>query len=265
MDPFRDDPEFLARFRAGHASALDRVYRHFSRPLRSFVLRGFAFQSEGRPMYFAGALQESDVEDIIQETFRRAFGERARQTYDGVRPYKNYLFTIARNAVITDVTVRSRQVPVGEALMQDAPTEDPSPLQAWILSQRAALDPVDTPRCEERLENLEVYGLVVSFLESLGEEEQAFFRVRFLGQQSQEASARRMGWNRARVRKLEAQLRRDFLAHARGSGYLEMRPEAHVIRRVEDREAHASTWARARDVWREGSAEAPNELIFEAA
>jgi RNA polymerase sigma-70 factor (ECF subfamily) len=209
--------------------------------------------------------QDSDVEDVIQETFRRAFGARARAAYDGVRPYKNYLFTIARNAVITDLTVRSRQVPVGEALMRDAPSDELSPLQSWVLSQRCTFDPDDTPACEERVENLEIYGLVAGFLESLDDEMKKFFRVRFLTQLSQEGTAREMGWNRARVRKLEARLRRAFLAHASGSGYLEMKPEALKVRRVADPEHHASTFARARDLWRAGRAEAPCELIFEAA
>ncbi|MEO1227620.1 MAG: sigma-70 family RNA polymerase sigma factor [Myxococcota bacterium] len=265
MDPFQNDSKFLARFRAGEAAALDRVYRLYYRPLRSFILRGFAFQSEGRQLYFGGMVQDSDVEDVIQETFRRAFGVRARETYDGVRPYKNYLFTIARNAVITDLTVRSRQIPVGEALMRDAPSDELSPLQSWVLSQRCTFDPDDTPVCEERLENLEIYGLLAAFMESLDDESRVFFETRFIGQLSQENTAREMGWNRARVRKLEARLRKAFLTHASGSGYLEMRAEARKVRRVEDPDQHEETLARSRALWREGRAEAAHELIFEAA
>lgn len=263
MDPFRDDPEFLARFRDGQPAALDRVYRLYYRPLRSFILRGFGFQSEGRHLYFAGAMQDSDVEDVIQETFRRAFGDRARAAFDGVRPYKNYLFTIARNAVITDVTHRSRQIPVGEALMRDAPGDDLSPLQAWVFARQNLPEPDATPLSEERIEGLEVAGLIIGFLEGLDEESAQFFRVRFLGQLSQENTARAMGWNRARVRKEEARLRRDFLAHASGSGYMESRVEARMVRRVEG--ALESTFARARDLWRSGRADAAHELIFEAA
>ena len=171
-----------------------------------------AFRSEGRQLYFAGLSDEHDLDDIIQETFRRAFGIKARQAYDGIRPYKNYLFTIARNAVITDLTTRRRQIPVGEALMRDAPSDDLSPLESWVLSQRAVQsENGDGQDAQQKVENLEIYGLIMGFLEALTREEEKFFRFRFLAQCSQENTAQRMGWNRARVRKLEARLRRSFL------------------------------------------------------
>src|SRR6185503_11222576 len=161
VDQFKKNPKFLADFRNGRADALDRVYRIFRRPLRNFVLRGFAFKSEGRQLYFQGLWEEHDLEDIVQETFRRAFGVKARASYDGIRPYKNYLFTIARNAVITDLSVRRRQIPVGEALMRDAPSDDLSPLESWVLAQRAVISEDAGAACDERVENLEVYGLIM--------------------------------------------------------------------------------------------------------
>lgn len=260
-DPFKGNPRFLAAFRAGCPTALDNVYRTFERPLKNFVLRGFAFKSEGRQLYFGGLHSEHDLEDIVQETFRRAFGERARQSFDGIRPYKNYLFTIARNAVITDMSSRRRQIPVGEALMRDAPSEDLSPLESWVLSQRAALGEDGDLDSHERIEGLEIYGLLMGFIESLDGEAARFFRFRFLAQCSQEKTARRMGWNRARVRKLEARLRRDFLCHASGSGYLEMREEANVVRRVDDRDGQQAVFARARAIYRERGALEENELF----
>lgn len=265
MDPFQNDAEFLEAFRAGDETALAAVYRAFERPLKNFVLRGFAFKSDGRQLYFGGLQHRPDVEDIVQETFRRAFGERARQSYDGIRPYKNYLFTIARNAVITDMTSRRRQIPVGEALMRDAPSDDLSPLESWVLSQRSALADGPCEDSQDAMEHLEVYGLMMGFVEALAAEERRFFRLRFLAQCSQENTARRMGWNRARVRKLEARLRRAFLSHARGSGYLETREETRKIRRVEDPAQHAQTLARARAIYRSRRAVQDNEILSEAA
>jgi RNA polymerase sigma factor (sigma-70 family) len=265
LDPFKKSPGFLDDFRAGRAEALERVYRAFARPLRNFVSRGFAFKSDGKQLYYQGMWAEHDLEDIVQETFRRAFGVKARAAYDGIRPYKNYLFTIARNAVITDLSVRRRQIPVGEALMRDAPSDDLSPLESWVLAQRSLLAEEPPVSSEERVENLEVYGLIASFVEALGRDEDAFFQLRFLGQCSQEITAKKLGWNRARVRKVEARLRRAFLAHIKDTGYLESRNDSRLVRRVADATAHHATFARARAIYRERRAELPNEFLNEAA
>lgn len=265
MDPFRLDDTLIEAYRAGDPRALERVYRAFRQPLRSFVLRGFSFKSGARDLHFRGLSSEQDLEDIVQETFRRAFGERARRAYDGVRPFKNYLFTIARNAVINDLMHKSRQIPVGEALMRDAPSEDLSPLEAWVRAHRAELESDDPAGAEAQVENLEVYALVTAFLEALSAEEAHFFSLRFLGHLSQEHTARRLGWNRARVRKLEAKLRRAFLCHVRGTGYLDRRSEARMVRRAEDPRAARATFDRARVIWRSRRAEQSNEFLVEAA
>ncbi|MGF1509460.1 MAG: RNA polymerase sigma factor [Myxococcota bacterium] len=264
MDPFLRQPKFLEDFRAGRSHALDKVYRTYKKPLRHFIVRGFTFKSEGRPMYFAGAYSEADIEDVIHETFRRAFGERARRTYDGIRPYKNYLFTIARNAVITDLTAKQRQVPVGEALMRDASGDDMTPLEQWVRSRQLG-DEASSCDCDELVENLEIYGLLMGFLEHLNEEEQRFFRLRFLATCSQERTAQEMGWNRARVRKVEDRLRKRFLTHARGSGYLEHRAEGRRVRRVEDPASHSKVFERSRQLWREGRVSDRVEFLLEAA
>ncbi len=265
LDPFHKNPEFLEAFRAGDNVALAAVYRAYEKPLRNFILRGFAFKSEGRQLFFGGMYDANDVEDILQETFRRAFGARARQTYDGIRPYKNYLFTIARNAVITDQAARRRQIPVGEALMRDAPSDDLTPLESWVVSQRAALQEGADLTSHERVENLEIYGLLMGFMEELSDEEQRFFELRFLGQCSQEITAQKMGWNRARVRKAEARLRRAFLCHASGSGYLESRSESRKVRRIQDPAQYRRTVARSRAIWRQRRVEQNNEFLVEAA
>lgn len=265
LDPFLNDPEFLDAFREGKAAALDRVYRIYKRPLRNFILRGFAFRSEGRQMYFSGLYSEADLEDILHETFRRAFGERARQAYDGVRPYKNYLFTIARNAVITDLTLRQRHVPVGEALTRDAPHEEMSALESWVRSRRATLEKEHSLDSDERVESLEIYALLSGFIEHLDAEEAELFQVRFLEMCSQERTAQLLGWNRAKVRKLEARLRKAFLTHARGSGYLEQRSEGRKVRRAEDPGLHDQMQARTRQIWRECRTDVSTDLILEAA
>ena len=264
MDPFQKDPSFLERFRAGRAEALERVYRYYHGPLRGFVRGGFAFRSNGRNLHFRGDCQHADVEDVIQETFRRAFGTQARARYDGIRPYKNYLFTVARNALMTELTLQKRMIPVGEALTNDGTHDDITPLEAWIWAhqQHQSESLSDLERC---LESLEICGLVVAFLETLDSEQRLFFETRFLGRMSQEQTADVMGWNRARVRKIEAQLRRAFVTRTAHSGYLETRAEAKRVRRQDNLELHERTVARSRDFWRSAKASPLADMIFEAA
>jgi RNA polymerase sigma factor (sigma-70 family) len=265
VDPFKEDPDLLEGFRKGVPSALDRVYRAFAKPLRNFVVRGFSFKSGSRDLYFRGAWPDSDLDDIVQETFRRAFGERARQSFDGIRPYKNYLFTIARNAVINDLTARNRQIPVGDALLGDGYKEDMTPLEAWIQAHRCQLDPNEGCSSHDQLENLEVYGLVEAFIASLDSSAARFFQLRFLAHLSQEKTAKKMDWNRAKVRKLEAKLRTAFLSHLQGTGYLANRPELNKIRRKSNCGDPEALLDASRQIYLDGHAELCNEFLRDAA
>src|SRR5687767_6554292 len=93
----------LERFRLGDRAALEEVYRHYAPQLALFLARGFTFHSQGRELYFRGFKEPFDLDNAIQETFTRAFSHDARQSYDGLNPYKNYVFAIARNWVVSEL------------------------------------------------------------------------------------------------------------------------------------------------------------------
>ena len=264
-DIFRDNPELLKAFRNGESKALTEVYRFYERPLRHFVLRGFSFKSGSRDLYFRGAWSESDLDDVVQETFRRAFGERARQSFDGVRPYKNYLFTIARNAVINDITAKNRQIPVGDAIFSDGYNENMTPLEAWVRAHSLSLEQESTPVSEVQMENLEIYSLVTTFADSLNEDTKVFFNYRFLAHLSQEKTAKKLGWNRARVRKLEARIRSQIIYFFKETGYLPHRSEFHRVHRKSDMPDTDSLLTQARIVYKRRSSNANNDILREAA
>ena len=50
--------------------------------------------------------------------------------------------------------------------MRDAPSDDLSPLESWVVSQRAAMTELSDD-AEEQVENLEIYGLIMGFVEAL--------------------------------------------------------------------------------------------------
>ncbi|MBK8013640.1 MAG: sigma-70 family RNA polymerase sigma factor [Deltaproteobacteria bacterium] len=218
MDPFKA-VGFLDAYRRGESEALASVYRYFSLPLRRFLIRGFLFRSEGRSLHFRGVMTAPDLDDVVQETFRRAFGTKARQAFDGQRPFRNYLFTIARNIVVTQAELCRRQVLIGDAVSLESGTYRSSAASVSASATRAALG-VDLDAAQA-LEQREFLNLLRSFLRTLSSSEQDFFMTRFLDALSQEATARHLGCNRARVRKVETRLRTSFLRHMNGTGYFE--------------------------------------------
>ena len=80
----------------------------------------------------AEAPGREDVADLVQETFARAFGERARLGFDGIREFGPYLGTIARNLLVDWARRRGREVP--SELAPDvlaSPARDESSDEAW--------------------------------------------------------------------------------------------------------------------------------------
>ena len=80
-----EEPEklWLAEYRAGNTSALDKLVEHYRRPLYAFILR----MTEGR----------DDAEEIFQEVWFRAI--RHLDSYRQ-KNFLGWLFRIAHNLVI---------------------------------------------------------------------------------------------------------------------------------------------------------------------
>lgn len=71
----------MARLADGETTALNQLIQRWQRPLRSFVLRS--------------VLNESDADDILQETFLRVYRHRRRFRPDS--RFSTWLFAIALN------------------------------------------------------------------------------------------------------------------------------------------------------------------------
>jgi RNA polymerase sigma-70 factor (ECF subfamily) len=99
-DPLRDDPFLLARFRRADPAALAEVYRLYSAHIARRLAHGFSFDSDGRRLHFRGFHLAFELDDMLQETFIRAFSDSARSGYDGARPFSTYLLAIAKNLLI---------------------------------------------------------------------------------------------------------------------------------------------------------------------
>lgn len=207
-----EDRKLLAAYRAGETWAFEILYRSLSEPVRRFLAGGFTFVSRGRTCRYRGGVPGIDAESILQETFARAFAPSTREHYDGERPFKNYLFSIAKNLVLRELARRERVLPLE---LGDEGTEH--------LRRRRA-DSVPTLSSEERdpetfLADGELKVVTKQFVAKLDAEGRAFFLYRFVRGLTQEATADAMKITRARVKLVEKEQRRAFLALLRENGY----------------------------------------------
>lgn len=173
------------------------VYRQhvpsLHRLLRAAAFRGPLFSSLRAP---------SELENTLLEVFARAFEPRAREAYDGVRPYEAFLMGIARNVLLENA--RRREDSVGADLTE-------------VVDTALADDLTDV---QSLLEDREVTKLLETFRRDLNGENAQLYELRFVEGLSQEQAAERMGQTRIQLRRREHKLRTSLLAWLKQHGYL---------------------------------------------
>ncbi len=204
------DEKLLSAYRAGETAAYEVLYRHYAEPVRRFLCGGFTFISQGRTCRFRGTAAGLDLEAIIQETFARAFAPSTRANYDGERPFKNYLFSIAKNLVLREFQRRDRVLNVEH-------TEEATDALAQRGVELGFTPQGKSP--ERAVADSELSKVTQGFIAGLTAEETAFFSSRFAQGLTQEATAKEMDCTRARVKLLEKSIRRRFLERLREHGY----------------------------------------------
>lgn len=181
------DRELLAGFRAGKRDVLARVYHALVDDVFKLVALGFV-TANGT---IRGEREPDEQRAIIQEVFVKAFGQRARLGYDGVRPFRPYLLTIARNVMIDRARARSNDQGRASDVDVDAIIAADSPLPRDV---------------EESAEQLRLRARAAAYLETLDADLQKFVALRFDQERSQEDVAAQLGITRRRVRTLEARV-----------------------------------------------------------
>lgn len=195
------DRALLDAFRRGERAALTTVFRAYLDDVARTIRAGVVVQVEGQRVRVGQQLPEHEVEGLIQETFLRAFSDKARSSYDGLRPYGAYLATIARNLVI-DLERKRRRSPM------DAVGD----VESQVVDESA--DPAT------QLEEDEASRVLLGVKASLGEPELSIFKLRFEEQQSCRAIADALGTTEIVVRRRETQLRARLLEELRAAGFL---------------------------------------------
>lgn len=191
------DDDTLRRFREGRPEAMAEVYRANAEGLAR-MLRAAAW----RGGLFAHLRSAMELENVLLETFARAFEPRTRAAYDGTRPYGYFLMGIARNVLLEQA--RRREVAVGLEPFEET---------GQVVEDGDGLAQV--------LEDREVEALLAGFKDGLSEEEQRLFELRFSEGLAQEAAASRMGLTRIQVRRREHNIKTRLLGFLQARGYLQ--------------------------------------------
>ncbi len=214
-----ENRDLLGRFRQGESAAMMQVFTHYAPQVASLLRRGFTFAAGEQRVRFSGYAQIFDVEDCLQEIFRRAFSERARSRYDGLRPFSSYIITIAKNVVINEYQARKRALAnfhVEEKHIDDVVTDE------WSAHDDVLVDAPNVPtgRPEQDSETAELRGLIVDFRKTLNEREQAVFHWRFEESLSQAEMETRTQLTASKIKTTESKIRDRLRKFLQRHGYL---------------------------------------------
>lgn len=209
MTLLRDDHQLRAAFRRGDPAALDRVYRFYSADVARYLARAFVRRADGSTR--SAPLAPLDLDAAHQEAFIRAFADRARTAYDGLRPYRGFLLAIARSAAVdllrSGGKLGREWVPLDDSGVPIEPSSD-----------------ARTP--EEESLAAEARAVVRSFLGGLSEQDRQLAGHRFVDDQSQVEAARALGLSRQELRTREQRLRKALVQHLEQTGWLDAQPQA---------------------------------------
>ena len=213
MPLLRTDRALLDRFRAGATEALGVVYWEYVRKVERLLSAGFELRSRGTRV--GGACrQPDDLADLVQEVFVRAFSEKGRRAYDGLRDYGPYLYAIARNVLIDWARVRGREIPSPWTELEAAIEMTPMPEDTAPWAAPATM------------------RVVEEYLATLPQDLRDVHKLRHEEGLSQEQAAEKLGVGRQTLRTLERRLQDGLAAALDAAGVsTDRQPELARVRR----------------------------------
>ena len=204
----------LEEFRQGERRALTRVYHHYVVDVAKFMRSGFMYSRDGQVQRFSGFQSPFELENTVQEVFARAFGERARLAYDGLRPYGGFLYGVAKNVALDDLRKRARR---GEVLV---PVETVEYAAGGIAAGAgAAFAGIGQPG--EELDERRGRELVDAFLaDECNDRDRVLFSLRYREELSQEEAAGRAELSRIQLRRWETKFKKRLVRYLKRRDYV---------------------------------------------
>lgn len=182
-DVFTERPGLLERFRRGESQALSDVYWAHVDRVEQIVRRALRSGTGGAPV-------TSDVEDLLQEVFVKAFSARARESYDGIRDYFPYLATITRHTIVDAFRAKRRDLLV-------------TPAEFEGMTATETIDSIG----DESWSDPQTIAIVENFLADLPNDLARVHHQLYVVGGSQEMAARYLGISRQNIRTLDKKIR----------------------------------------------------------
>ena len=215
--------ELQEQFREGSKEAMDEVYRHYAPGVTRFLRQGFTFRSGGGHRYFKGIKSDDELHSAVQEVFRRAFEDRARNAYNGINSFSNWVLAISRNMVINGF--RNREIAFSAYVSSKDNRSHLAVIDDTVSeTYGGVLYGSQVVRQDTSYEHGELKTLIDKFMGELTEHERNLLALRFVEGVGQEDAAKALGSTRMKVRTNEAKLRRRLRAFLKGSGYTDTLP-----------------------------------------
>lgn len=204
MPLLTEDRELLDAFRRGERWALERVYLEYVGGVARRLRLGFAVPGQ-KGTVVHGLSQPFELETAVQEVFLRAFRERARLSYDGIRPYRDFLAGITKHVVLDELRKRQRS--------------KVESMSAVDLERMAPVDPSASP--EASLEVKEAILTVERFLrDECDDKDRRLYALRYQEDRSQSDAAQAAGLTRIQVRRWETKFRGRMLRYLKRVKYV---------------------------------------------
>jgi RNA polymerase sigma-70 factor (ECF subfamily) len=208
-------PARIEAFKRGDRATLTSLYDAHLETVERFLAGGFTFTSGGKTMRFRGFREPFRLQESVQASFIHAFRERARQAYDGTRPYRPFLLGIVRNFIIDEFrkeqTFAKYVVSVESFAAEGESTDE-------VMSRVGETHAAPSPEVEAMRSQLA--GTLQAFVEGLDDVEKTLLERHLMGELSQREIADELGIDRNEVRKHVRTMRERLLKHLKSQGFI---------------------------------------------
>jgi RNA polymerase sigma factor (sigma-70 family) len=207
-----ENRNLLKSFREGDAATLAIVYQTYSSPVLSLLQRGFTDNYKGT---FIGGVSDINMRlDLLQDIFLKAFSRNARESYDGIRPYRAFLVTIARNRMIDYWRAQARD-PIAAVHGHSQEYHDALLDNIHQTEKETGTDEEDHIYWKQCLEASD------EFVTTQNEQTRRFISLRFREELPLLEVARQLNISRWRARSLEKKIQQNLEKHLRRKGLLQ--------------------------------------------